>query len=81
MTTKNSLMNMLTMCLIVLSNSLFSQQEGKNGYVIPAHDTLKVLVVYVEVKFDPGNEPPQFISNGWQVDGDGKTLPPLNADS
>lgn len=78
MKAKKHLMGVVILSFILLSNSLFSQREGKNGYAIPVQDTIRVLTVYVEVAYDTP-VPPSF-PNYWPTDN-GKTLPPAEADS
>ncbi|MCC7332020.1 MAG: T9SS type A sorting domain-containing protein [Flavobacteriales bacterium] len=73
------LINTLTIIFILFSSNLFSQQEGKNGYMIPVKDTIRMFIVYVEVDYTSGNDP--FTPSYWPIDLNGKTLPPADADS
>ena len=66
--------------------------DSRNGYNVPVHDSVRVLVIFAEVDYSAGgcpggfNEPlfpPNSIPGGhnqWGVDGSGNTMIPSDAD-
>lgn len=79
---KTNKFQLLILSFIFFPYFLFAQlQQGKNGFLLPVHDTIRVLVVYAEVNYIPGNEPSFSNPSGWPTNSNGKTLPPADADS
>lgn len=41
--------------------------ESKNGCYLPAHGTLRILVIFAEVEYDVGTDPNPNSTEGWSV--------------
>jgi hypothetical protein len=83
MKTKNTILQLLILVLISLPTLLFAQLDGKNGYVVPVSDTIRVFLVYAETDYtgSPNGQPSIFNTNNWGVDSLGNTTVPTEADS
>lgn len=68
----------------VWNKNIFAQYSISNGVSLPASDTVRALIVFVQVDFSTGGCPsnlPDNINGSWPEDSLGKRLPPADADS
>lgn len=80
----NNVQKFIFICVLLLGKTLCAQYSVSNGVSLPATDTVRVFVVFVEVDYSSGSCPenlPDNINGNWPKDSSGKTLVPKDADS